>query len=114
MSGITATNDPWEADAVLVNTCGFINDAKKESIDRIFDMIRLKEQKEDMILAVSGCLSQRYADELYKEMPEVDIFLGVNDYEALPGALKGSEKGERKRIFSPHPEPLRNFPQEAA
>ena len=109
MSGITATNDPWEADAVLVNTCGFINDAKKESIDRIFDMIRLKEQKEDMILAVSGCLSQRYADELYKEMPEVDIFLGVNDYEALPGALKGSEKGERKRIFSPHPEAFEEF-----
>ena len=81
-SGHKITNQIEDAEAIIVNTCGFINDAKKESIERIFDMAALK--KEDALLIVSGCLSQRYQDELYTQMPEVDIFLGVNDYVNLP------------------------------
>ncbi len=89
---------PKGADVILVNTCGFINDAKTESIERIFQMAEYKE--EDTILAVSGCLSQRYEEELYEEMPEVDLFLGVNDYERLPGILENFQKGNREKHLS--------------
>ena len=82
----------------MVNTCGFINDAKKESISRIFDMVEYK--KNGGILIVSGCLSQRYGEELYKEMPEVDIFLGVNDYPKLPEILSSHVQGTREKHFS--------------
>ena len=93
-SGHTLTTEPSEADVIMVNTCGFINDAKKESIDRIFEMADYKQYGKKLI--VSGCLSQRYSSELFDEMPEVDAFLGVNDYEALPGLLESLE--ERKII----------------
>ena len=77
---MTLTENPDDADVILVNTCGFINDAKKESIDKIFEMANyIEESGGEKILAVSGCLSQRYGDELFEEMPEVDIFLGVID-----------------------------------
>lgn len=89
---------PEEADTILINTCGFINDAKKESISRIFDMTEYK--KNGGLLIVSGCLSQRYGEELYKEMPEVDIFLGVNDYPSLPEILEKHETGNRSKYFS--------------
>ena len=79
--GYTKTEDPVEADIMIVNTCGFIDAAKVESIDRIFDMARIKGQ--DKKLVVTGCLSQRYHEELLKDIPEVDIFTGVNDYDRL-------------------------------
>ena len=84
--GFEIADSPEEADHIIVNTCGFINDAKKESIDKIFEMAELKDQGKT--LTVSGCLSQRYASELTEEMPEVDLFIGVNDYGRLPGLLK--------------------------
>ena len=84
--GFEIADSPEEADHIIVNTCGFINDAKKESIDKIFEMAELKDQGKT--LTVSGCLSQRYASELTEEMPEVDLFIGVNDYEKLPRLLK--------------------------
>ncbi len=92
-AGMSITDDLLEADAIMVNTCGFINDAKKESIDRIFEMVSLAEEREKAggkrpLLCVSGCLSQRYAPELAKEIPEVDIFLGVNEYEKLPEIIR--------------------------
>lgn len=77
---------PEESDVIIVNTCGFINDAKTESIGRIFDMAQFKENGRKLI--VSGCLSQRYADELFEEMSEVDAFIGVNEYEQLPQLLE--------------------------
>ena len=76
--------EPEKADVAVVNTCGFINDAKVESIDTILSMAKLKKSNKELILVVSGCLSQRYIEELYQEMPEVDILLGVNDYNSLP------------------------------
>ncbi len=80
---------PEEAEAVIVNTCGFINDAKRESIDAIFDMTRLPNKP---ILIVSGCLSQRYGEELAEEIPEIDYILGVNDYEKLPEIIGGRQR----------------------
>ena len=106
-TGMSLTDDPAEADAILVNTCGFINDAKQESIGCIFDMARFIDESEKQapdhekkILIVSGCLSQRYGKELADEMPEVDIFLGVNDYEKLPQLVKEYRKGKRLQAFS--------------
>lgn len=85
-TGYETVQDPENADAIIINTCGFINDAKKESIERIFDYCAYKEAGKKII--VSGCLSQRYGNELFEEMPEVDCFLGVNEYERLPEILK--------------------------
>jgi len=82
-----------EADVIIVNTCGFINDAKKESIERIFDYMPYCEEGKKLV--VSGCLSKRYADDLYEEMPEVDCFIGVNEYEKLPEILGGLEKRQK-------------------
>ena len=97
-AGHSIVNNPKEAEGIIVNTCGFINDAKKESISRIFDMTEHKQ--DDGILIVSGCLSQRYGEELYKEMPEVDIFLGVNDYPSLPEILENHVQGQREKYLS--------------
>lgn len=99
-AGHEITEDPEKADAVMINTCGFIEDAKVESIDRIFDFIR--EKREDMILIVSGCLAQRYADSLFEEMPEVDIFTGVNEYERLPEILERFEREGRQSENRPY------------
>ena len=115
-AGMSLTDDLCEADAVLVNTCGFINDAKKESIDRIFDMARFIEEsqadspdEDRKILIVSGCLSERYGKELFEEMPEVDIFLGVNDYERLPQMVKNYKRGKRMQSFSCQPDSFSEF-----
>ena len=95
-AGFEICDDPETADFVVVNTCGFINDAKTESIERIFDMASAK--RDDSKLVVSGCLSKRYAEELFEEMPEADAFVGVNEYEKLPELLRrlSENPGERK------------------
>ncbi|MBR6472981.1 MAG: 30S ribosomal protein S12 methylthiotransferase RimO [Firmicutes bacterium] len=84
---ITAANSPEDADVIVVNTCGFINDAKRESIEKIFDMLQYKDDGKKVI--ISGCLSQRYSKELAEEIPEADAIIGVNDYEDLPDIIKG-------------------------
>lgn len=99
-SGMTITDNPYDADAIMVNTCGFINDAKQESIDMIFDMARLIEEDESVnrkVLIVSGCLTQRFGDELYEEIPEIDIVLGVNEYEKLPEIVRNFKAGQRQK-----------------
>ena len=99
-SGMTITDNPYDADAIMVNTCGFINDAKQESIDMIFDMARLIDEDESVnrkVLIVSGCLTQRFGDELYEEIPEIDIVLGVNEYEKLPEIVRNFKAGQRQK-----------------
>ena len=71
-------DDPNDADVMIVNTCGFIEDAKSESISTILELASYK--KPNSVLVVTGCLMQRYRDELMRELPEVDIFTGVGDY----------------------------------
>lgn len=78
---ITAKSD--EAEVLIVNTCGFIEPAKQESINSILEMARYKVEGRCRALVVTGCLSQRYREELPKELPEVDIWLGVREYEKL-------------------------------
>ena len=77
---ITITSDPARADILFINRCGFIEPAKQESIDAILEMAKYKEAGTCKLLIVSGCLIQRYEKELMEELPEVDLFLGVNQY----------------------------------
>lgn len=80
------TDDASVADVLIVNTCGFIDAAKEESLDTIFELH--SKRKEDSLLVVSGCLTQRYKDELQKELKEVDLFTGVGDYDKIDEIIK--------------------------
>ena len=92
-AGCSVIDDPEEADVLMVNTCGFIGDAKKQSIEAVFEMNAVKEASGGKkTLIVSGCLTQRYAEELKKSLPEADFILGVNDYDKLPGIVFGTDK----------------------
>ncbi|MBR3271691.1 MAG: radical SAM protein [Clostridia bacterium] len=86
-AGFGIVSDPEEADILIVNTCGFILPAKEESIETIFEMAQYKKAGTCRLLVVTGCLSERYRKELTEEMPEVDIFLGVREYDKLPRLL---------------------------
>lgn len=81
------TTDEHEADIIIVNTCSFIGDAKKESIDTILDLADRKHDGRCKLLIVTGCLPQRYQEELAVELPEVDIFIGTADYPRIAGII---------------------------
>ena len=95
-------SDRTDADVVVINTCGFIGDAKQESIDTILRAAQLKSEGRIEELFVVGCLSQRYADELRPELPEVDDFFGVNDWAGIVERLgaKYRKENETKRELS--------------
>ena len=93
----TLTDDPSKADAIIVNTCGFINPAKEESIETILELANLK--KENAVLAVTGCLSERYKEILPKEIPEVDVWSGVGDFDRIDSLLKEKRSMFSKRVF---------------
>lgn len=80
--------DEKEADILIVNTCGFIGDAKEESIDAILRVAELKEKGKCRLLIVTGCLSQRYKEELAEELPEVDYFIGTGEYHRIAEVIK--------------------------
>jgi len=86
-AGHAITNDPAKAEILIVNTCGFIESAKQESIDAILEMAQYKSGGRCKKLVATGCLSERYRDELREAMPEIDILLGVREYETLPKLL---------------------------
>ena len=88
-AGLELVGEADAADVVVVNTCGFIGEAKKESVDTILEMAELKSAGKVGKLVVAGCLSQRYSDELSKELPEVDHFLGSSDMLRLRDVLDG-------------------------
>ncbi|TVR46096.1 MAG: 30S ribosomal protein S12 methylthiotransferase RimO [Planctomycetota bacterium] len=85
-AGVGLTTDLAEADVVLINTCGFIEGAKRESIDHI--LAAAEERKPDSLLVVAGCLTERYLDELRADMPEVDCWLPFKDYERLSALVR--------------------------
>ena len=88
------TDDNTEADVIIVNTCGFIDAAKEESINTVLNLH--DERKENSILVMSGCLSERYKEELQADMPEIDIFTGVGDYEKIDALI-----ASKQSTFSP-------------
>ncbi len=94
-AGYEMTANEQEADILIVNTCGFIDPAKQESIDTIFSLAEYKETGNCKLLIATGCLVQRYEETLREEMPEVDIFLGVSQYEQLPRAIEEALAGKR-------------------
>ncbi len=93
--GCSITDDPKEAQIVVVNTCAFLNAAREESIDAILAYSRLKEGKLEK-LVVAGCLPEKFVAELQKGLPEVDVFLGVKDASALFSALEASYEMDRQ------------------
>src|SRR5262245_49319533 len=88
--------EPGDADVIVVNTCGFIGEAKQESIDAILEMSRFKESGRCRRLVVAGCLSQRYPKELADDMPEVDHFIGTDEVGLIADAIAG--KTERVHV----------------
>lgn len=108
-AGVTFVNRPSRADLIWINTCGFIESAKKEAIDTIFDMVAVKE-KTQCKLIVSGCLAQRYLDELREQIPEVDAFIPLKDYEKMSdilhevlGLTTDAHYGKNTRLRSNNP-----------
>ncbi len=93
--GYEFTADAAEADIILVNTCGFIQSAKEESIEAILDMARMKSEGKCRVLCVTGCLAQRYEKELLSDIPEIDCLLGVGQLAKLPEMLSQALNGER-------------------
>jgi len=89
------TQDIEQSDVVLLNTCGFIQTAKEESIDAILKLLELKKKKKGLAVVVVGCLVQRYAEELQKEFPEVDAFIGSGDYMRIAEVLKKVTDGQK-------------------
>ena len=86
--GVVLCDDETEADIIIINSCCFINDAKEESINTILEMAEYKKNGNCKALIVTGCLSQRYQDEIQNEIPEVDAILGTNSYDAICEAVK--------------------------
>ena len=91
--GHSITNDEAEADVVVINTCCFINDAKEESINTILEMAELKKSGDIKALIVTGCLAQRYKEEIQKEIPEVDEILGTTAIDAIADSIDEVLKG---------------------
>ncbi|MCY4627527.1 MAG: 30S ribosomal protein S12 methylthiotransferase RimO [Acidobacteria bacterium] len=90
--GFEMTADPADADALVVNTCGFIGPAKEEGINTILELARLKSHGRCRRLVVAGCLAQRYASELAREIPEIDAVIGLDEVERIADVLIASER----------------------
>ena len=101
-AGYEYCDDPEEADIIVVNTCAFIEDAKQEAIDNILELAEMKNTGALLGLVVTGCLSQRYGEELLKEMPEVDAILGTGSYgdivEVCDQLIADAEAGHMKKL----------------
>ena len=105
--GFEVTDDESQADVIVVNTCCFIHDAKEESIQAILEMADYKTKGNLKALIVTGCLAQRYKEEITKEIPEVDAVLGTNSQAALLDAVDEALKGKVSHVFTP----LEGIPQ---
>lgn len=97
--GYAVVAEAEEADTVVVNTCGFIEDSKKESIQKILDMASLKEEGKIKKIVVAGCLTQRYKTDLVEGLPEADLFVGSGEFQNIGQILKNHEQGEKKKTF---------------
>jgi ribosomal protein S12 methylthiotransferase len=104
-SSYELTADVSSADILIINTCTFIEDAKKESIEAIFEAVNLKEAGMLKKIVLAGCLSQRYAEELMKEIPEIDLFVGTSNYDQIVELL--NEHIDKIQID----DPSRNIPE---
>ncbi|MCB0413060.1 MAG: 30S ribosomal protein S12 methylthiotransferase RimO [Bdellovibrionales bacterium] len=97
-SGYQAVEDPSLADTIVVNTCGFINESKEESIDKILEMAELKKSGQLKKLVVAGCLSQRYKEDINKGLPEADYFIGSGDFQNIAQIID-KEENKKKGFY---------------
>lgn len=104
--GYDITDDENEAEAVVVNTCCFIHDAKQESVDVILEMADLRKEGRIQALIVAGCLAQRYSDEIQEEIPEVDVIMGTQAIEDIVTALEGVLAGRKNNYLPDIDKPL--------
>ncbi len=103
--------DPEEADAIIVNTCGFIESAKQESINTLLEMAQYKEGRCKLLIA-SGCLAERYSKEIAEQIPEVDAIIGTGDYDRIAEAIQGAADGEMPIICGePNRDPEEGLPR---
>lgn len=93
-SGHIIVNDPQDAEVIIVNTCGFIDPAKQESIDAVLEMAEYKKVGRCKLLIMTGCLSERYHDSIKEELPEVDACIGAGDFYKIAQVIDDAEKGE--------------------
>ncbi|MBR5044332.1 MAG: 30S ribosomal protein S12 methylthiotransferase RimO [Clostridia bacterium] len=98
-AGYGIVPDETKADIIVVNTCGFIESAKQESIDSILDVAWLKQNGRLRGIVVTGCLAERYREQVMEEMPEVDAVLGTGSYDEIVAAIKAVDKGEKYTSF---------------
>src|SRR5437764_15420875 len=102
-SGVEVTNDPAAADALIVNTCSFIDAAQEESVDTILESAELREAKNrGQGLIVSGCLPQRFRNELPKLLPEVDAFMGIDQVARAGEMVREALERRRKKLQIPN------------
>ncbi len=97
--GYSVTDQAEKADTIIVNTCGFVAEAKEESIQKILEMSKLKKKGALKNLVVAGCLTQRYKDDLVKGLPEADIFIGSGEFQNIDKILSARKKGETKKTY---------------
>jgi len=100
--GFEIVNDAVGADAVIINTCGFIEDAKKEAIENILEMAQLKEDGDIKKIIVTGCLAERYKQEVIDEIPEIDAIIGIGANENIAQVCKNALEGKRIANFPPN------------
>ena len=109
--GYNIVYDAEEADAIIVNTCGFIESAKQESINTLLEMAQYKEGRCKLLIA-SGCLAERYSKEIAEEIPEVDAIIGTGDYDRIADAIKTAAAGEMPLICgNPNRDPDEGLPR---
>ena len=97
--GFTIVNDPAKADAVIVNTCGFIDSAKQESIDEIIELGKLKRESTIKAIIVTGCLAERYQDDITKQLYEVDAAIGIGANEKIADVVLDALDGKKTELF---------------
>ncbi|MBK9040806.1 MAG: 30S ribosomal protein S12 methylthiotransferase RimO [Bdellovibrionales bacterium] len=97
--GFVVVENPEDAETIIVNTCGFIEEAKKESISKILELSELKKSGRLSRLVVAGCLTQRYKGELVKGLPEADLFVGSGEFQNISTIIKNSELGSKQKTF---------------
>lgn len=94
--GYTITYDDSEADIIIINSCGFIMDANQEAIDKVLEMADYKRDGQCKALIVTGCMAQRYKDEIFEALPEVDAVVGTGDFESIGNVIKRLLDGEKQ------------------
>ena len=104
-SGYTITADPSDAQVIVVNTCGFIDSAKEESINTLLEMAQYKDGNCELLVA-AGCLAQRYSEDIKEQLPEVDIIIGTTDYGSIADVLDEYYKNGKKQVLVGDPDTI--------